>query len=174
MSKPSRADLLKEGGLYPVVVPLGWKLIGPAGEDVAIPPVPGHPFHRILARGALLATEAARTDQPELMTARRYALPGPVTPEILDRYAAVIVETLAKQGLEPRVDEKRIGICALSAEPCGRVVVSRLAQRDGRMQIHFLVRDQKGEPWELTYLIRRADVERWRPLLAEIEGPLSA
>jgi hypothetical protein len=174
MPKPSRADLLKEGGIYPVVVPLGWKLIGPAGEDLAIQPVPGHPVHRILAQGALLATETARTEQPEVMTARRYALPGPVTPDILDRYVDVIVAALAKQGLKPRVEEKRVGICALSEEPCGKVVVSRLAQADGRMEIHFLTRDQKGEAWELTYLIRRADVDRWRSLLAEIEGPLIA
>jgi hypothetical protein len=84
------------------------------------------------------------------------------------------VEALAKQGLKPRVDEKRIGICALSEEPCGKVVVSRLAPADGRMGIHFLVRDQKGEAWELTYLIRQADVERWRPVLSEIEGSLIA
>jgi hypothetical protein len=37
---PSRAELLEDGGLYPVVVPLGWKLIGQAGEDLAIPAVP--------------------------------------------------------------------------------------------------------------------------------------
>jgi hypothetical protein len=40
------------------------------------------------------------------------------------------------------------------------------------MEIRYLVRDQKGQPWELTYLIRRAEVDRWRPLLAEIEGQL--
>jgi len=36
------------------------------------------------------------------------------------------------------------------------------------------VRDQKGDSWELTYLIRQTDVDRWRSLLAEIEGPLVA
>jgi hypothetical protein len=174
VSNPSRADLLKEGGIYPVVVPLGWKLIGPAGEDIAIQRVHGHPHHRILAQGALLATETARTEQPEVMTARRFALPGPVTPDILDRYSDAVVDALGKKGVKPRVDEKRIGICALSEEPCGKLVVSRLAQADGRMEIHFLVRDQKREPWELTYLIRQADVDRWRPLLEEIEGPLIA
>jgi hypothetical protein len=171
MSKPSRADLLKEGGIYPVVVPLGWKLVGPAGEDIAIPPVPGQTFHRILAQGALLATEATRTEQAEMMTVRRYSLPGPITPDILDRYAGIILEALAKQRLTPVLDEKRIGICALSDEPCGRIVVSRRSPADGRTEIHFLVRDQKGDTWELTYLIRQADAHRWRALLAEIDGP---
>jgi hypothetical protein len=171
VSKPSRAELLKEGGIYPVVFPLGWKLVGPAGEDVAIPGMPGHSFHRILAQGALLATEVERTEQPEVMTVRRYTLPGPVTAGVLGRYVDVIKEALARKGLAPRVDENRIGICALSEEPCGRVIVSRMAPADGRMEIHYLIRDHRGEPWELTYLIRQADIDRWRPLLAEIEGP---
>jgi hypothetical protein len=42
------------------------------------------------------------------------------------------------------------------------------------MEIHYLVREQKGESWELTYLIRQADVDRWRRLLAELEGPFLA
>src|SRR4051812_16931568 len=83
-SPPSRTDLLKTGGLYPVSVPLGWKLIDEAGQDVAIPAVPGDPFHRILARGALLATEIRSGPQPEVMTLRQYALPAPLTPTILD------------------------------------------------------------------------------------------
>jgi hypothetical protein len=119
----------------------------------------------------LLATEAVRTEQPEAMTLRRYALSGPVTLEVLGRCVDSVVGTLATKGLKPRLDEKRIGVCALSAEPCGVVIVSRA---DGRTEIHYLIRDQKGEPWELTYLIRQADIDRWRPLLAEIEGPLRA
>lgn len=174
MSKPSRADLLKHGGIHPVVVPLGWKFIGPAGEDIEIQPVPGHPFHRILAQGALLATEAACAEQPEVMTTRRCAITGQITGEMLNRYADAIVVALAKQGLNPRVDEKRIGMCALSEEPCGKVVVSRLTPADGRVEIHFLVRDQQGKIWELRYLIRRTDVDRWRPLLREIEGTFVA
>ena len=97
-----------------------------------------------MAKGALLATEGARTEQPEVMTVRHYALSGPVTPDILDGYADVITEALAKKGLKPRVDDKRIGICALSEEPCGRVVLSRLAPADGRMEFHFLVHDRRS------------------------------
>jgi len=171
MAKPSRAELLEHGGVYPVVVPLGWKLIGSAGEDVPIPPVPGAPFHRILAQGALLATEEARTEQAEMMMVRHFPLPAPIT-NMLDRYADAVMGTLAKQGLNPRLDEKRIGTCTLSDEPCAKVVVSRLAPRDGRLEIHFLVRDKKDVTWELTYLLRQAEIDRWRPLLAEVEGPL--
>jgi hypothetical protein len=54
---------------------------------------------------------------------------------------------------------------------CGRVVVSHTASDDGRVEIRYLVRDQKGEHWELAYMIRRVDIDRWRPLLAEVDGP---
>jgi hypothetical protein len=174
VSRPTRADLLNEGGIYAVVVPLGWKLVGKAGEDLAIPAVPGQPFHRILVHGALLATEVAHTERPEVMTVRRQALPGPVTVGGLSSYIEVIMGALATKGLDPRVDEKRIGSCALSEEPCGRAIVSRTAPADGRLEIHYLVRDLKGLSWELTYLIRRANFDSWRPLLAEIDGPLLA
>jgi hypothetical protein len=53
-------------------------------------------------------------------------------------------------------------------------VVRRTAPADGRMEIHYLLHDEKGDSWDLTYLIRQTDVDRWRPLLAEIEGPLLA
>jgi hypothetical protein len=171
VSKPSRADLLKEGGLYPVIVPLGWKLIGSAGEDVAIPAVPGHACHRFLARGALLATEVERNAHPELMTVRQVRFVGPVTAEVLDRCAAVVVDALANQGVKPRVDDKRVGVCALSSEACGRIAIRRMAFGDRRMEIHYLLRDQKHQPWELSYLVRQANVESWRPLFAEMDGP---
>jgi hypothetical protein len=172
MPTPSRADLLKNGGIYPVIVPLGWKLVGPAGEDIAIQAVPGHPVHRILAQGALLATEESHDAQREMMTVRPYPLPGPVTPDILDRYTKLVLESLTKKGLKPRLEGRHFGICALSHEPCGKVVMSRMSPQDDRMEIHFVLRDQKREGWELTYLIRRAEVERWRLLLAEIDGPI--
>lgn len=167
----SRADLLKDGGIYPVVVPLGWKIVGPSGEHEDIPAIPGHPFHRILGRGALLAVEAVRSDQPELMVLRQYGLRVPVTSAMLGRYADSVLHALSLKTLRPRVDEQRIGICALSSQPAGKVVVSRLAPGDGRMDIRYLVRDLKGQPWELTYLVRQSDIDRWRPLLEEIEGP---
>lgn len=175
MSKPSRADLLKEGGIYPVVVPLGWNLVGPAGEDEAIPHIPGHPVHRILAKGALMAVEPEPASQPEMMmVVRRYTLSGPITSDILDRYADSVFRALQKQGLEPHLNEKRVGICALSPKQSGRVVLRRDAAGDGRMEIRFLVRDQKGDAWELTYLIRQVDADRWRSLLAEVDGTLLA
>jgi hypothetical protein len=169
MSKPSRADLLKQGGIYPVVIPLGWKLVGPAGEDIDIPAVPGQPFHRVLAQGAIMAVEPELTGQPEAMTVRRFSLPGSISPEILDRYASDVLQELAKKGLTPTVAEKRVGICALSDEPCGRLVIDR-GPADGRTEIHFVVRDQRSDSWELTYLVRQANLDRWRSLLADIEG----
>lgn len=87
---PSRAELLDAGGIYPVVVPLGWKLIDSDGNDEAIPELPGSPFHRILATGTLFATESERSDQSELMIVRHYSLPGLLTPAILDQYVGIL------------------------------------------------------------------------------------
>src|SRR4051812_44322768 len=52
---PSTAEVLAQGGIYPVTVPLGWKLVNEAGQPEDIPSVPGAPFHRIIAKGAILA-----------------------------------------------------------------------------------------------------------------------
>ncbi len=167
---PSRADLLTAGGIYPVVVPLGWKLIGKEGADVGIPAVPGDPFHRITAKGALLATEAVRSDQPEVMTVRPFGSSDLFTSQGLDRYVEAVMVTLGERGLEPRLDEKRIGTCALGTGPCVKVVVSRMSPTESRMEIHYLTQDQRDQSWEIVYLVRRAEIERWRLLLAEIEG----
>jgi hypothetical protein len=165
--------MLRSGGLYPIVVPLGWKLVGPEG-DVELPVLPGAPHHRIVTQQAVLATEATPSERPEAMMVRQHALAGPITRSVLKRYVDLVMEALTESGWEPRLDGTRIGICALSAEPCGRVVVNRMAPADGRMDLRYLVRDQTGAHWELTYLVRRENVDRWRPLLAEIEGPLFA
>src|SRR5262245_9764531 len=58
---PSRADMLKDGGLYPIPIPLGWKMIDEDARAIDIPEVPGDPFHRVLGKGSLMATEAEHT-----------------------------------------------------------------------------------------------------------------
>jgi hypothetical protein len=50
---PSRREL----GPYPLILPLDWILIGPQGEAEPIPHLEGVVVHRILIRGALVATE---------------------------------------------------------------------------------------------------------------------
>ena len=168
---PSRADLLKDGGLYPIPVPLGWKVIDETGQEVDIPAVPGHPFHRILARGALLVTEGDRADQPEVMMLRPYPLPpGPITLGVLDRYVSIVTADLAKRGVALRLTARQITTCTLSNEPCAKVVVDRTAPTDTRAEIHYLVRDKTRQSWELVYLVCRENLSAWTPLLAEIDG----
>jgi hypothetical protein len=174
---PSRADLLREGGLYPIPVPLGWKLIGAHLEDVPIPSIPGDPFHRILSRGELLATEQNPGQPAEAMTFRRYPLPGPPSAGILGQYTALVLGILSKQGIAARVVSQQILRCALSGsqQPCAKLVVEKqIRSGDSMTEIHYLVSDSAGLSWQLVYLLRRDDLDSWAPLLAEIEGPHAA
>lgn len=168
-SVPSRSDLLRQGGLYPIPIPHTWKLIGSQGEDIAIPPVAGHPFHRILARGALLAMEKEPTGPAEAMTLRQIALPSELSATLLQSYVLQVVESLAQQGLAPRVLDQRVAICRLSATPAAKVVLERNHPRDDRLELRYLVRDQTGQGWELVYLLRRGNLDAWGPLLSEID-----
>src|SRR5262245_15697176 len=122
---PSVVDLLREGGLYPVPLPLGWKLVGEQGEDVPIPAVPGDPFHRILARGALLATELQPSQPAEAMMLRQCVLAGPPSETTLEQYAELVLDSLVQQGLGPRVVDKHVFSCALSQQPCAKLVIER-------------------------------------------------
>jgi hypothetical protein len=168
---PSRADLLKDGGLFPIPVPLGWKLINAAGDEEEIPAVAGDPFHRILARGALLATEDGRTDQTELVALSQFPLPGPAVPALLDLYVKKLMGHLIDSGFAPRLITRCITNCTLNDEPCVKVVVDRAAPTDGRLEVRYLVRDRTRQGWELAYLFRRENLGAWAPLLAEIDGP---
>jgi hypothetical protein len=69
---PSRGDLLASGGIYPVIIPLDWVLIDAKGEEESLPRLPGATVHRILVKGALLATESQRYDESEMVTVRQY------------------------------------------------------------------------------------------------------
>lgn len=165
----SRSELLDSGGLYPVVVPLDWKLIGAKGQDVTIPRVAGDPVHRILASGALLATEVTPKGPPEMMTFRQHGWSGALGQSVLSRYVEEVLDELAKQGLQPDLEEARIGNFIVSKEPSAKVVVNRMAP-DGRQEIRYLARDRRKVWWELLYLVRRTNLDQWLPLLAEIEG----
>jgi len=167
---PSRAELLRDGGLYPIPVPLDWKLIGEHGEDVAIPAVPGDPIHRILARGALLATEIHPGTPPELMALRQSPFPGAPSSTILEQYVKQVLDGLTQQGVQPRLVSQQIVPCALSPQPCAKVVVERTTPADDRTERHYLIRDRAGFTWELVYLFRRNSVRSWAPLFAEIDG----
>src|SRR5262245_12137991 len=167
---PSHAELLRDGGLYPIPVPLGWKLIGSNGEDIAIPVVENGPFHRILARGALLATEAHPGQPPEAMTLRMFALSGPPSQPILDDYSRLVNDAASRQGLHPRIVSKQIIPSALSSEPCAKLVIEQGGTTDRRLEIRYLVRDRAGSTWELAYVLRADNAVAWSPLLAEIES----
>jgi hypothetical protein len=52
--------------------------------------------------------------------------------------------------------------------------VERTDSGDSRTEFHYLVSDLANLNWELVYLLRRDNLGAWAPLLAEIDGPLSA
>lgn len=169
---PSRAELLRFGGFYPIPVPLTWKLIGTDGEDVAIPPIEGSPFHRILARGALLATETSPGSPPEAMTLSESLFPyhGAPSAALLERYTETLISELSRQRLAPRVVSQQVFSCAVSQQACAKLVIERNADSDNRTELRYLLRDQASLTWELVYLVRRDNLPQWAPLFAELEG----
>ena len=169
-SLPSREELLRDGGLYPIPAPLEWKLIGAEGEDVAIPHVEGSPFHRILARGALLAAETEPQQPPELMTLRKLTLPSPLPSALLEQYSAQLRAHLSKNGIESRLIFQELAPCALTVERCAKLVLERRSASDDRTELRYLLCDRTGQGWELAYLLRRDNLAAWSPLLAEIDG----
>jgi hypothetical protein len=173
MSTPSREDLLKGGGLYPIVFPLGWKLVNTRGELEDVPALPGQPFHRVLVQGALMATSGASDSQGELLMVRWFPLDRSIE-AALDAYARTVAGQIAKQGIAAHVDEARVVTTKLSTAPCGKVVIHRAGANDDRVQIHYLVLDRTGRAWELTYLLRRENLAQWQPLFAEIDDSRTA
>lgn len=172
-SPSSRTGLRKIAGLYPIPLPNGWKLIDTEGEDFAIPDTPDEPFHKILARGALLATELQPGEPPEVMTLRQYAFSG-APADNLRTYATLILNGLRGQQLGARVLRQESLACALTPGPCAKLVVQRISPADDRIEIRYLLRDHAGLSWELVYLLRHDNLSAWAPLLAEIEGPAAA
>jgi hypothetical protein len=169
---PSRADLLKDGGLYPIPIPRGWKLIGADGEDIAIPDLPSDPFHKVLARGALLATEIQPSNLPEAMTLRQYGFAG-APAENLQAYATTVLNAMRAQQLGARVLRQESLPCALTSAPCAKWLIEHISEADDRIEIRYLLRDRAGLGWELVYLFRRDTIAARQPLIAEIEGRAS-
>jgi hypothetical protein len=167
---PSRADLLADGGIYPVMIPLGWVFIDAEGQEEGIPAVPGAMVHRILAKGALMATERQSADEPEMVTVRKYNFQGPVNEAILNRYAEIVGAGLHRQGIASDLEVVGLMRCSLSEEPCGKLLVRHMAPNDRRVEYRYLLRDRQRQPWELVYLVRSSNLDAWRPLLAEIEA----
>jgi hypothetical protein len=172
--KPSRAELLESGGLYPVPLPLTWQLIGEDGEPTALPKEEGSSFHRLLAKGALLAVESGNRAEPGTMMLRQYSLSGPVTADFVARYGDAQLKALREQGLAPTVQTRGVSSSAFSAEPCLKLHLLRNHMNDSRAAFHYVLRDRAGKAWELVYLVRRDELDAWKPLLAEIDGPPGA
>jgi hypothetical protein len=168
---PSRADMLKDGGLYPIPIPLGWKIIDEDARAIDIPEIPGDPFHRVLWKGGLLATEAEHTAEPEVIALDRHSFTDPLTPDSLGRYADYVMNLNREAGRIAHLTTQQIGKCMLSNEPCGKIVIERTGPTDTRVEIRWLLRDATRQGWELGYLVRRSRLKDWAPLFAEIDGP---
>src|SRR4051812_46965275 len=96
---PSTAQVLAQGGIYPVAVPLGWKLVNEAGKPEDIPSVAGDPFHKIIAIGAILAQPPGpQVASSEAVMFTALHEPAPITQSTLDRY----VETMTKSAADKR------------------------------------------------------------------------
>lgn len=163
----SRRDL----GPYPVIVPLDWRAINANGEPETIPSIPGRTAHRILIRGALLLTEPPRSgaELPEAVLVESVGDFGPITEASLEAFAQERLATVARAGLQPRLAERRILDSQLSTERVGKLVLVRNTGLDHRVEVDYVVRD-RGNVWQIGYLIRPSDVERWQPWFEEIES----
>jgi hypothetical protein len=165
--EPTRADLLAKGGIYPVVVPLGWKAVNPEAKDEEIPRRGEPPFHRIIAQGAMMAKESEAANREFMIFTALHEQP-PITEAMLDGYADDIVKQFVKNGVPCRVSEKKI--FERAKRPAAKVVIER-DSTDGRVAVDYLFEDAKHELWQLSYMIRRDDLGRWQPMLAEVESP---
>jgi len=125
----------------------------------------------MLAQGALFAAEIDPPARRELMTLRHLEFHGPVTAALLERYAEAVISGLTRQRILARVETKQLFKCRLSDELCGKLVIHRLSAADDRVEVRYLLRDKIMAPWELVYIVRAAELQRWTPLLAEIDGP---
>ena len=169
--KPSRTELLADGGIYPFVLPLDWVFIGAKGERVAIPGGTQDSFHRILAKGALLATEADERPEPEVALVRQVAY-APLSAKTFARYADDTVAALRSQKHEPQITESTmLQSSALSPQSIGKLSLKRCGAIDRRIEIHYLVADKVNVTWEIVYLLRSDATPRWSALLAAIETP---
>jgi hypothetical protein len=162
----SRAELLAAGGIYPVAVPLGWKLVDANGKPESIPAVAGDPFHRVLAKGALVASPAGSGEDSEAVMFTALHEPAPITRSLLESYAEEVVAAAKAKGFAPRIDEKTM----LDTPPRGRLVLARTAPNDGRIERHYLLADAQGVTWQLVYLVRPENLPSWQPLFAAVEG----
>jgi hypothetical protein len=160
-------DLLVPGPTDIAIVPFGWKLVGPDGKEQPIEKVPGTKYHRLPANRALLATDGSGPDRAESMLLTSFHSRGPVTAEMLDRYAEQVAKS-APAGTEKKVAAKQLFNHTTTREPRGKLFVAR-TPADGRHEIHYLFTDRAHETWQLVYLVRHENVEKWRTLLAELD-----
>ena len=102
---------------------------------------------------------------------RQYSLSGPVTDEFVARYCEAQLKALRLQGLAPTVHVRALSTSALSPEPCLKVQLLRNHVNDSRAELHYVLRDRAQNAWELIYLVRREELEAWKPIFAEIDCP---
>jgi hypothetical protein len=156
--------------LYPVIIPVGWSLIGPSSERSPLPDARGMSFHRVRAVGALLASEdPAGRSRLEAMMLRGVRDFGRMDQKCLDAYGQVLLEQ--EKPYSPRLTEKSLLGLVFGAEPAAKIVIARRDPREERASIQYLLRDADGQCWQLNYVVRSENLPSWRTWLAEIERP---
>jgi hypothetical protein len=159
----ANGDLLVEGPVDYVVVPFEWKLVDRDGKQQSIPKMPGTTFHRLPATEALLANDGSPPENGEAVMLASFHAKGPVTAEMLDRYADQVVT-----GNEKKVAAKQMFKHEATGEMRGKLFVARPAP-DSRVEIHYLLADRARNVWQVAYVTRKENAQKWRLLLAHME-----
>lgn len=158
----ANGDLLVAGPVDYVVVPFEWKLVDRDGRHQPIAKTPGTTFHHVFSNEAWTADDATSPDKGESVTVTPFQAKGPVTSEMLDRYAERVVREDKKLAAKQLLKHEATG------EMRGKLFVARPAP-DGRVEIHYLLTDRAREVWQVAYVTRKENAEKWRLLLAHME-----
>jgi hypothetical protein len=123
--------------------------------------------------GALLASEdTIPGKRPEAVVLRGINDFVRMDRYVLDRYAETLLAQEAQYS--SRLVSKEVVGLVFSPEPAGRVIIERCDPQDQRTSIQYLLRDAKGECWQLNYLIRSENLALWATWASEMESWVAA
>lgn len=165
----SRSAVLEHGGIYPVVLPFGWRLIDAKGQPEEIPRLPNTAFSRILGAGALLATETGPPGRAESMMFASLHRAAPITREQLESYASSQLASLRLESPDAAITETRLFTYGARGDQAAKLAISRVGRDATFTHVHYLLPDARREMWRLTYSIRTSELAQWREMLADVE-----